>query len=90
MLWTMTLTQKILSFTAGLVVALTLTTLAFTTRQADRLARESITRGLVEVPRMWRSFETQRYATLRLGLRALAGDPLLRAAVEEMRVAGEH
>jgi len=42
----MGLTQKILLFTSALVVALVGITLAFTTAQADRLARATIDEGL--------------------------------------------
>ena len=42
----MGLTQKILLFTSLLVVALVVTSLAFTTVKADRLAHENIERGL--------------------------------------------
>ena len=42
----MSLTQKILLFTGAMIIALVAITLAFTTVQADRLARSTIAQGL--------------------------------------------
>ena len=53
----MGLTQKILLFTSVLVVALVVTSLVFTTMQADRLAEENVTRGLTETRQVWETFQ---------------------------------
>ncbi|HET7745923.1 MAG TPA: protein kinase [Vicinamibacteria bacterium] len=78
----MGLTQKILLFTSLLVVALVVTSLAFTTVQADRLATESVNRGLSETRQMWDAFQADRYNKLKLGVRVLANDPYFKAAIE--------
>ena len=78
----MGLTQKILLFTSLLVVALVATTLAFTTFQADRLARETIDQGLAETRSVWETFQADRYNKLKLGVRVLGNDPYFKAAVE--------
>jgi eukaryotic-like serine/threonine-protein kinase len=78
----MGLTQKILLFTSLLVVALVATSLAFTTFQADRLARENIERGLRETRQVWETFQADRYNKLRLGIRVLGNDPFFKSLVE--------
>lgn len=78
----MGLTQKILLFTSALVVALVGTTLAFTTRQADRLAQETLRQALAETSDVWDAFQADRYAKLRLGIRVLGNDPAFKALVE--------
>ena len=67
----MGLTQKILLFTSALVIALVATTLAFTTRQADRLAQQTLRQALAETSEVWDTFQADRYAKLRLGIRVL-------------------
>jgi serine/threonine-protein kinase len=76
------LTQKILLFTSALVVALVATTLAFTTRQADRLAHQTLRQALAETSEVWDAFQADRYAKLRLGIRVLGNDPAFKALVE--------
>ncbi|HXB57290.1 MAG TPA: protein kinase [Vicinamibacteria bacterium] len=78
----MGLTQKILLFTGVLVVALVVTSLAFTTFQAERLANESITRALQETHQVWETFQADRYNKLKLGLRVLGNDSPFKAACE--------
>ncbi len=78
----MGLTQKILLFTSALVVALVVTSLAFTTFQAERLANESIARALQETHQVWETFQADRYNKLKLGLRVLGNDSPFKAAVE--------
>ena len=78
----MGLTQKILLFTSLLVVALVATSLAFTTFQADRLARENIERGLSETRQVWETFQADRYNKLKLGIRVLGNDPFFKSLVE--------
>jgi HAMP domain-containing protein/predicted Ser/Thr protein kinase len=76
------LTQKILLFTSALVIALVATTLAFTTRQADRLAQQTLRQALAETSEVWDTFQADRYAKLRLGIRVLGNDPAFKALVE--------
>jgi HAMP domain-containing protein len=78
----MGLTQKILLFTSALVVALVVTSLAFTTLQAERLANQSIARALQEAHQVWETFQADRYSKLKLGLRVLGNDSPFKAAVE--------
>jgi serine/threonine-protein kinase len=78
----MGLTQKILLFTSLLVVALVATSLAFTTFQADRLARVNIERGLAETRQVWDTFQSDRYKMLKLGIRVLGNDPFFKSLVE--------
>src|SRR5262245_42840678 len=77
----MGLTQKILLFTGALVVALAVTTLAYTTIRADRLARQTIHQGLDETRSVWETFQADRYNKLKLGVRVLGNDPAFKAAV---------
>jgi serine/threonine-protein kinase len=79
----MGLTGKILLFTAALVVALVGGTLAFTTLQADRLARSTIDLGLRETRDVWQAVQADRFDKLRLGVRVLANDPYFKAALGE-------
>jgi eukaryotic-like serine/threonine-protein kinase len=78
----MGLTQKILLFTGLLVVALVVTTVAFTTVQADRLAHQTIHQALFETRDVWQTFQADRYNKLRLGIRVLGNDPAFKAMVE--------
>ena len=78
----MGLTQKILLFASALVVALVATSLAFTTFQADRLARENVAQGLAETRQVWETFQADRYNKLKLGIRVLGNDPYFKAVVE--------
>ena len=78
----MGLTQKILLFTSLLVVALVASSLAFTTVQADRLARENIDRGLSETRQVWETFQADRYNKLKLGIRVLGNDPFFKSLIE--------
>ena len=80
----MGLTQKILLFTGALIVALVAITLAFTTVQADRLARDTIREGLQETRGVWEAIQADRFDKLRLGLRVLANDPYFKAALSEL------
>jgi serine/threonine-protein kinase len=79
----MGLTGKILLFIAALVVALVGGTLAFTTAQADRLARATIDAGLKEARDVWQTIQADRFDKLRLGVRVLANDPYFKAALAE-------
>ncbi len=79
----MGLTGKILLFIATLVVLLVGGTLAFTTVQADRLARSTIDAGLKETRDVWQTIQTDRFNKLRLGVRVLANDPYFKAAIGE-------
>ena len=58
-------------------------TLAFTTIQADRLARSTIDAGLKETRDVWHTIQTDRFNKLRLGVRVLANDPYFKAAIAE-------
>jgi HAMP domain-containing protein len=78
------LTQKILLFTGVLIVALVGITLAFTTVQADRLARNTIREGLQETREVWKAIQADRFDKLRLGVRVLANDPYFKAALTEL------
>jgi serine/threonine-protein kinase len=78
------LTQKILLFTGLLIMALAGITLAFTTVQADRLARDTIREGLQETREVWRAIQADRFDKLRLGVRVLANDPYFKAALTEL------
>jgi serine/threonine-protein kinase len=77
----MGLTQKILAFTSLLVIALVVTTLAYTTVQADRLAHATIEQGLKETREVWETFQADRYNKLKLGVRVLANDSPFKAAM---------
>jgi serine/threonine-protein kinase len=79
----MGLTGKILLFIAALVVVLVGGTLAFTTVQADRLARATIAAGLKETRDVWQTIQDDRFRKLRLGVRVLANDPYFKAAIAE-------
>jgi serine/threonine-protein kinase len=79
----MGLTQKILLFVGALVVALVGGTLAFTTVQADRLARTTIRQGLEETRQVWEAAQADRFNKLRLGVRVLANDSPFKAALVE-------
>ncbi|HEY8234338.1 MAG TPA: protein kinase [Vicinamibacteria bacterium] len=79
----MGLTGKILLFIATLVVLLVGGTLAFTTVQADRLARGTIDAGLKETRDVWQTIQDDRFKKLRLGVRVLANDPYFKAAIAE-------
>ena len=79
----MGLTGKILLFIATLVVLLVGGTLAFTTVQAERLARGTIDEGLKETRDVWQTIQADRFNKLRLGVRVLANDPYFKAAISE-------
>ena len=79
----MGLTGKILLFIAALVVLLVGGTLAFTTVQADRLARSTIDAGLKETRDVWQAIQKDRFDKLKLGVRVLANDPYFKAALAE-------
>jgi serine/threonine-protein kinase len=79
----MGLTGKILLFIATLVVLLVGGTLAFTTVEADRLARSTIDAGLKETRDVWQTIQADRFNKLRLGVRVLANDPYFKAAISE-------
>jgi len=77
------LTQKILLFTGGMIVSLVGVTLAFTTIQADRLARDTIDEGLQETRDVLEALQADRFEKLHLGVRVLANDPYFKAALNE-------
>ena len=79
----MGLTGKILLFIATLVVLLVGGTLAFTTVQANQLARSTIDAGLKETRDVWHTIQDDRFKKLRLGVRVLANDPYFKAAIAE-------
>ncbi len=79
----MGLTGKILLFIAALVVLIVGGTLAFTTVQADRLARATIDAGLKETRDVWQTIQDDRFKKLKLGVRVLANDPYFKAALAE-------
>ena len=79
----MGLTGKILLFIGALVVLLVGGTLAFTTVQADRLARSTIDSGLKETREVWQAIQADRFNKLKLGVRVLANDPYFKAALAE-------
>ena len=79
----MGLTGKILLFIATLVVLLVGGTLAFTTVQANQLARSTIDAGLKETRDVWHTVQDDRFKKLRLGGRVLANDPYFKAAIAE-------
>jgi diguanylate cyclase (GGDEF)-like protein len=76
------LTRKILLFTSLLVVALVAVTLLVASAQADRLARSNIERGLADARVVWDTFQADRFAQLKLGVRVLGNDPAFKAAVQ--------
>ena len=78
----MGLTQKILLFASALVVALVATSLAFTTYQADQLARENVAQGLADTRQVWETFQADRFNKLKLGIRVLGNDPYFKAVLE--------
>jgi HAMP domain-containing protein/predicted Ser/Thr protein kinase len=78
----MGLTQKILLFASALVVTLVATSLAFTTFQADRLARENVAQGLSDTRQVWETFQADRFNKLKLGIRVLGNDPYFKAVLE--------
>ncbi len=78
----MGLTQKILLFASALVVALVATSLAFTTYQADRLARENVAQGLTDTRQVWETYQADRFNKLKLGIRVLGNDPYFKAVIE--------
>jgi eukaryotic-like serine/threonine-protein kinase len=77
----MGLTQKILLFTSLLIVSLVGISLAFTTFQADRLSQENLRQGLGETQQVWETFQDDRYKKLKLGVRTLANDVGIKAAL---------
>jgi serine/threonine-protein kinase len=79
----MGLTGKTLLLIAALVVLLVGGTLAFTTVQADRLARATIDSGLRETRDVWQAIQADRFNKLKLGVRVLANDPYFKAALAE-------
>ncbi len=79
----MGLTQKILLFTGLMIVALVGTTLAFTTVQADRLARTTVQEALSDSRAVWESYQADRFNNLKARLGALANDPFLKPLIEE-------
>ena len=84
----MGLTGKILLFIATLVVLLVGGTLAFTTIQANQLARSTIDAGLKETRDVWHTIQDDRFKKLRLGVRVLANDPVLQGG--DRRARPEH
>ncbi len=80
----MGLTRKILLFISLLVVALAVTTLAYTTFQANRLARGTILQALDETRGVWDAYQADRYKKLTPGLRAFSNDRGFTALLEEM------
>lgn len=78
----MGLTRKILLFTSLIVVALAVTTLGYTTVKANRLARAALVQALGDTRGVWETYQTDRYAKLKLGVRALANDPGFKPLVE--------
>jgi eukaryotic-like serine/threonine-protein kinase len=78
----MGLTQKILLFASALVVALVVTSLAFTTIQAGGLARENVAQGLTDTRQVWETFQADRFNKLKLGIRVLGNDPYFKAVIE--------
>ncbi|HEY5906410.1 MAG TPA: protein kinase, partial [Vicinamibacteria bacterium] len=69
-------------FASALVVALVVTSLAFTTYQADRLARENVAQGLTDTRQVWETFQADRFNKLKLGIRTLSNDPGFKALVQ--------
>jgi len=78
----MGLGQKILVFTAAIVVTLVAVTLAWTTFESNRLAHETIEQGLGETRELWDTLQADRYQKLKLGLRVLATEPPFFALLE--------
>jgi serine/threonine-protein kinase len=76
------LTQKILLFASALVVSLVAVSLAFTTWQADRLARENVAQGLADTRQVWQTFQADRFNKLKMGIRVLGNDPYFKAVLE--------
>ena len=58
------------------------TSLAFTTYQADRLARENVAQGLADTRQVWETFQADRFNKLKLGIRVLGNDPYFKAVIE--------
>jgi serine/threonine-protein kinase len=78
----MGLTQKILLFASALVVALVVTSLAFSTWQAGELASENVAQGLTDTRQVWETFQADRFNKLKLGIRVLGNDPYFKAVIE--------
>ena len=78
----MGLGQKILVFTAAIVVTLVAVTLAWTTFESNRLARTTIEEGLGETRELWETLQADRYQKLKLGVRVLASEPPFFALLE--------
>jgi len=78
----MGLGQRILVFTAAIVVTLVAVTLAWTTFDANRLARSTIEEGLRDTREVWGSLQQDRYQKLRFGMRVLVTEPPFFALLE--------
>lgn len=78
----MGLTQKILLFISLLIVALAITTLGYSTYQADRLAHRTIDQALADTRGVWDTYQADRFNKLKLGVRVMANDSPFKAAVE--------
>ena len=58
------------------------TSLAFTTYQADALARENVAQGLADTRQVWETYQADRFNKLKLGIRVLGNDPYFKAVIE--------
>lgn len=79
----MSLTKKILLFTALLVLGLVGATLLYTTAQANALAKDNINRRLDDAKSIWGTFQADRLTKLNLGVRTLANEPTFKALMGE-------
>jgi serine/threonine-protein kinase len=79
----LSLTKKILLFTALLIVLLVGATVLYTTYQANALARENIDRRLDDSRSVWSGFQSDRLSKLNLGVRTLGNDPYFKALMEQ-------
>jgi serine/threonine-protein kinase len=78
----MGLTKKILLFTALLTVGIVAATLVFTTVQANALAQENLSERLTAARGIWNTFDADRLAKLKLGVRTLGNEPAFKALIE--------
>ncbi len=78
----MGLTKKILLFTALLTVGIVAATLVFTTVQANALAQANLSDRLTAALGIWDTFDRDRLAKLKLGVRTLGNEPAFKALIE--------
>src|SRR5687767_13739085 len=78
----MGLTQYILYFSSCRRVEMVATSLAFTTFQADRLARETLAPGMADTRQFWETYQAHGFNKLKLGIRVLGNYRYFKAVLE--------